>query len=463
MPTRIHFTGACGRTVGSLAVDLKRRGLDITASDGVFHSPMDRVLADAGLKIRAKFSARNVAAGTEMVVAGGMVGPDNPEWRAARRRGIPVLPMAEFLGKHFPAGQKRLVVAGTKGKTTTTAMLAWILRHAGKDPDWLLGGLCPHFEMPVRFRGSRRMVLEGDEYPTGVTDPRPKFRHYRPHVLVVTNLHFDHAEVFSSLDEIRRHFVDAARELPASGLLLLGPDVEGWKEIASASRAPVVRVGWGKRFDAMLSGFRVHGKEMVFGVGGKVFSVPGAGRMLAVDAALAALAAAHIGISLEKSMQAMAEFQGVEQRLQPLHDSERLAVLVDKAYHPAAIRENIAALCLRYPGRRLAMLLQPRFTEGRGRYQERELPEILTELDRLVLLASSDPKLFPGGKFPSYRLAASLRGQGLDVSLLRKTVELATKLPPHVRPGDVWYLCLPAGCEILTDPLLTKLRKKLDP
>jgi UDP-N-acetylmuramate: L-alanyl-gamma-D-glutamyl-meso-diaminopimelate ligase len=463
LPTKIHFAGACGRTVGSLALDLKRRGVDITASDEVFHSPMDRVLADAGLKIREKFSARNVAAGTELVVAGGMIGPDNPEWRAARRRGIPVLPMAEFLGKHFPAGQKRLVVAGTNGKTTTTAMLAWILKQTGKDPDWLLGGLCPHFELPVRFRGSRRMVLEGDEYRTGLADPRPKFRHYRPHVLVVTNLHFDHAEIFASLDEIRRHFVDAARELPKNGLLLLGPDVEGWRAIAAASRAPVVRVGWGKKFDAVLSGFRVRGKGMVFEFGGTVFRMPDAGRMLAVDAALAARAAAHIGISLEKSARALAEFQGVMRRLQPLHDSERLAILVDEAYHPAAIRENIAALRLRYPGRRLAMLLQPRFTEGRGGFQERELPGILTELDRLILLVSSDPQPFPGGKFSSYRLAASLRGQGLDASLLRRTVELAAKLPPHVRTGDVWYLSLPAGREFLTDPLLTNLRNKLDP
>ena len=463
LPTKIHFAGACGRAVGSLALDLQRRGLDITASDGQIYPPMDRVLADAGLKIRGKFSARNVAPGTDLVVAGGMVQPDNPEWRAAERKGIPVLPMAEFLGKYFPSGQKRLVVAGTKGKTTTTAMLAWILKHARKDPDWLLGGLCPHFELPVRFRGSRRMVLEGDEYPTGLADPRPKFRHYRPHVLVITNLHFDHAEVFSSLEDIRRHFIEAARELPKHGVLLLGPDVEGWKEIAAASRAPFVRVGWGKSHDAVLSGFRALGKGMVFECGGTVFQMPGAGRMLAVDAALAALAAAHVGIPLEKSARALGEFEGVMGRLQPLHDSGRLAVFLDEAYHPAAIRENIAALRLRYPRRRLAMLLQPRYTGGRGGFQERQLPAILTELDRLVLLRSFDLRPFPGGKFSSFRLAASLRRQGLDVSLLRRTMELAVKLPPHARAGDVWYLSLPAGCEILTNPLLANLRKKIDP
>jgi UDP-N-acetylmuramate: L-alanyl-gamma-D-glutamyl-meso-diaminopimelate ligase len=463
LPRKIHFAGACGRAVGSLALDLQRRGLDITASDGQIHAPMDRVLAEAGLKIRGKFSARNVAPGTDLVVAGSMVAPDNPEWRAAERRGIPVLPMAEFLAKHFPPRQKRLVVAGTKGKTTTTAMLAWILKHAGQDPDWLLGGLCPHFELPVRFRGSRRMVLEGDEYPTGLTDRRPKFRHYRPHVLVVTNLHFDHAEVFSSLEEIRGHFVEAARELPKGGLLVLGPDVAGWREIAAARHAPVVRVGWSRGSDVILSNFRAGPGGMVFQVDGVTFRMAGAGRMLAVDAALAAIAAAHVGISLAKSARALEKFEGVAGRLQLLRESEKLTVLLDEAYHPSAIRANIAALRLRYPGRRLAMLLQPRYTGGRGGFQEKELPAILTELDRLVLLRSFDLQPFPGGKFSSFRFAAGLRGEGLEVTVMRRTKDLAANLPAHTRAGDVWYLSLPPGCEILTDPLLVNLRKKLDP
>lgn len=463
LPRKIHFAGACGRAVGSLAIDLQRRGLEITASDGQTYAPMDRVLAGAGLKIRGKFSARHVTPGTELVVAGSMVGPDNPEWRAAERRGIPILSMAEFLGKHFPPRQKRLVVAGTKGKTTTTAMLTWILKYAGAEPDWLLGGLCPHFELPARFHGARRMVLEGDEYPTGLSDRRPKFRHYRPHVFVVTNLHFDHAEVFSSLEEIRSHFVEEARELPENGLLLLGPDVIGWKEIAAASRAPVVRAGWGKHSDIALSGFRARGHGMEFDCKGVKFQMPGAGRMLAVDATLAALAAEHVGISLENSARALAEFEGVKGRLEALHDSERLAVFLDEAYHPAAIHANIAALRTRYPRRRIAMLLQPRYTGGRGGFQEKELPGALTGLDRLVLCKSFDLQTFPGGNFSSFRLAALLREQGLNVTILRRTKEVAVKVPPHAKRGDVWYLSLPPGCDFLTDPLLAKLRKKLDP
>lgn len=460
LPQKIHFAGACGRAVGSLALDLKRRGLLITASDGELYAPMDRVLADGGLKIRGKFSGRNVVAGTDLVVAGGMVGPDNPEWKAAERRGIPVMNMAEFLGNHFPPRQKRLVVAGTKGKTTTTAMLAWILRRAGADPDWLLGGLCPHFGLPVRFRGSRRMVLEGDEYPSGCADPLPKFRHYRPHVLVMTNLHFDHAEVFSSLGEIRRHFVEAAQELPPRGLLLLGPDVAGWKEIAAASRSPVVRVGWSRGSDVVISHFRGGSQGMAFQCGGVAFRMAGAGRVFAVDAALAALAAAHVGISLEKSAEALARFQGVRGRLQPLLESEKLTVILDEAYHPAAIRGNIAALRLRYPGRRLAMLLQPRYTGGRGGFQEKELPGALAGLDRLLLVRAFDLKPFPGGKFSSVRFASILRRQGLDVTVLRQAKKMPAQLPVHARRGDVWYLSLPAGCDFLTDPLLDNLRAK---
>ena len=201
---KIHFTGACGRAMGPLALELKRRGWDVTASDRTRYAPMDKVLAEGGLEIVPRFAASNVPEDAELVVVGSQIKRTNAEWAAARRRGIPVMNMARFVGGELAARSLRLVVAGTKGKTTTTAMLAWILQHAGRRPDYLIGGLCPHFPMPFRCRGGRHMVLEGDEYPSSREDATPKFRHYRPPVLVVTNNEHDHPEVYPSGNEIRR-------------------------------------------------------------------------------------------------------------------------------------------------------------------------------------------------------------------------------------------------------------------
>lgn len=185
---RVHFTGACGRAIGSLALELKRKGWEVTASDATQYAPMDRVLREGGLEIRTGFSGRHVPAGTDVLVRGTAIANENLELKAARRRGIPILNMAQFLEQHLLKRSRRFVIAGTNGKTSTTAMLAWILEFAGQRPDYLMGGICPHFESLVRFRSSRWTVLEGDEYPSGENDPQPKFLHYRPHVLLLTNI-----------------------------------------------------------------------------------------------------------------------------------------------------------------------------------------------------------------------------------------------------------------------------------
>ena len=455
---QIHFTGACGRAVGSLALALKRRGWRVTASDKIQYAPMDRVLAEGGLAIAPKFAARNVPPGTELVVVGGAIGRRNVERVAARRRGIPVMHMARFVGEHLAGRHRRLVVAGTKGKTTTTAMLAWILEHNGCRPDYLVGGLCPHFPLPVRYEGAPVMVLEGDEFPSSREDPTPKFLFYKPDVLVVTNVEFDHAEVYPSVREIQALFVRLAGGLPAAGKLVVSGDCANAAALARGCPAEAETVGWdsGSRF--RLTGFKATPRGMRFRFCGQLFHLRQPGRMLALDAALAARAALHAGVGMAESAAALAEFQGVAGRLEPLLDDPFATIVHDESAHPSALRENIAALRLRFPGRRLVVVLQPRYTGGRHNFHEQALPDVLAAADRVVLLRAFDPAPWPAGPFSSHRLAGQLRCRGLAASVLNRSRSLASYCARTHRAGDVWFCSLPAGCEFLTGPLVAAIR-----
>ena len=455
---QIHFTGACGRAVGSLALALKRRGWQVTASDKLQYAPMDRVLADGGLPITPKFAARNVPPGTQLVVVGGAIGRRNIERVEARRRGIPVMHMARFVGEHLLGQKLRLVVAGTKGKTTTTAMLAWILEHNGRRPDYLVGGLCPHFPLPVRYRGSPVMVLEGDEFPSSKEDPTPKFLYYKPDVLVVTNVEFDHPEVYPSMREIQAWFARLAGGLPAAGKLVVSGDCANAAALAEGCPAEVETVGWGRGARFRLTGFKATPRGMRFRFCGESFVMRQPGQMLALDAALAARAALHAGVPMAGSAAALADFQGVAGRLHALLDDPSATIVHDESAHPSALRESIAALRLRYPGRRLVVVLQPRYTGGRHGFHEQALPDVLAAADRAILLRSFDPAPWPAGPFSSYRLAGQLRRRGLPASVLRGSRFLVSYCARNHLPGDVLFCSLPAGCEFLTDPLVAAIR-----
>ena len=457
---KIHFTGACGRAIGPLALELKLRGWAITASDRTRYAPMDKVLAEGGLDIIPRFAAKNVPPGTDLVVVGSQIKRTNAEWAAARRLGIPVLNMARFLGEELAARSTRLVVAGTKGKTTTTAMLAWILKRAGLKPDYLIGGLCPHFPMPFRCRGARHIVLEGDEYPSSREDPTPKFRHYRPDVLVVTNIEHDHAEVYPSVEEIRTEFKAATAALPAGGALIVSHDCPNAAAIAASCPVEIESVGWGRGALFRLTGFQATARSMRFRFCGRDFQMKHPGRMLALDAALAARAAMRAGISLDESARALSEFEGVRGRLQVLLDEPIGTVVHDESHHPSAIRENIAALRLRFPGRRLVVMLQPRNTGGRGGFQEQALPDVLAAADSVILLRPFDLDKFPAGPFSSHLLAARLRKRGVPVCVLPKGRNFPVYCARTHEGGDVLYVSVPAGFEIHTDPLLAALRSR---
>jgi UDP-N-acetylmuramate: L-alanyl-gamma-D-glutamyl-meso-diaminopimelate ligase len=457
----LHVTGACGRALGPLTLDLIRAGWSVSASDAVQYEPMKSLLRREGLRLHRSFSARHVPSNTSLLLTGAGVREGNPEVERARQLGIPLSNMAQFIGQHLTTGAHRLVVAGTKGKTTTTAMLAWILQCAGKHPDYLIGGQCPHFQLSARMRGAPWAVLEGDEYPSAENDSKPKFDYYQPHTLIVTNIRLDHPEVYRSLRHLKTAFHSLCRQLPPAGRLIVNAGCIHARSLQQLSPADVETVGWQPHADHRLTQLTTSSSGTRFAFGGQSFSLSLRGRMFALDAALAARAALSAGVSLQVSAQALTAFKGVVGRMQHLLDSEALTLVFDESYHPFAIAENLRALRHSHPGRRLVVALQPRFTGGRTGFQQRELPKALAAADHVVLIHPFDPTCFPDGPFSLSALATDLRQRGLAVLPVPKKAKLVEFFPPRLRAGDVVFLSLQPGSDFIIKPLLQNIRQCL--
>lgn len=447
----LHFTGACGRAMGGLVLELQKLGQSITATDGACYAPMDAYLKERGLQVTAGFAARNLPAHTSLVVAGAGIAADNIELKAARRRKIPVLHMAQFLSDHILTQGTRIVVAGTNGKTTTAAMLAWILECAGRAPDYLIGAPCPQFANTVRFRGSKVTVLEGDEYPASPEGRRPKFHFYKPHILLLTNIQHDHAEIYPDEASVMKEFIELVNHLPARGKIFLSPTCANSLRAVQSARAACEAVP--------VEGLRAVKRGMTFCVGKQRLFLPMFGRMNAQDAALAVRAAQALGVSAMQIKSALASFQPVPGRLQTLLNLDTGTLVIDDNYHPAALRANIAALRMQYPRRRLVVALQPRYTGGRRGFQADTLPGALATADVVILTRPFDLKPFPEGRFSSRAALSKVRAQGVQTHQLRLLRGLNKFLPRVFRPGDVWFVSLPAGCDFITTPLTETMRR----
>lgn len=457
IPQRIHFAGICGRVTGGLAMDLKSRGCTITGTDAIAFPPMSGLLEKAGIAYKTGSGPFIVPAGTDLIISGSTPPGEETGVPAACAAGVPMMHLPAFLKEYGLGASRRLVVAGTNGKTTTTAMLAWILEYCGLEPDYLIGGRCPHFPALVRIRGALLAVLEGDEYFASMEERIPKFHFYDPEVLLLTNIAHDHAEVFTDETVIVREFERLIANLPARGVLIAA-DSPTVNRIAAHAPCRVVRVGWNADCDIRLSAPQCSGKKMSFQSNGQPVELKVHGRMNALNAALALTAAGECGVGSGQAAAALADFEGVSGRCEVLHDSPDLTVITDEGYHPMALRESLAAMRLRYPRRRLVAVLQPRYTGGKGGFQHKTLPEVLEAADLVILTPVFDYSDFSGGALTSRTLATALKRRGRTAHVLSRSVHLPDFYRSKHQPGDVLFCSLAMRQEAVFGSLLKTAR-----
>ncbi len=356
-----------------LAALLAADGHRVTGSDAPLYPPMSTLLASVGIRPFASYDAGHLSAELDLVVIGNAVPGSNVEAVECERLGLPRLSMPEALARFFLADRRSLVVAGTHGKTTTTAMAAFVYTAAGRDPGFLVGGVPIDLEVSFRRGGGERFVVEGDEYNAAYFDRGAKFLHYRPETAIVTSVEHDHADLYPTPEAFRAAFRQLVKLIPASGFLVACGDTSELRQIAEEAGCAVVYYGEGRHNDvrfatapiAIESGmqFEVGEKgDRTFPVRLGVWGAHNATNALAVWAA-----ARHDGIEPREIAAALARFRGVRRRQEVVGSAGDVVVVDDFAHHPTAVGKTLAALAARFPSRRLLAAFEPRsLTAGRA-------------------------------------------------------------------------------------------------
>ena len=447
---RVHFVAIGGTGMGSLAGLLKARGLTVTGSDQKLYPPMSTQLARWGIAVREGFRAEHVReAAPDLVVIGNVVRPDNPEARAAIDGGFRYLSFSDALYELAIQGRHSLVVAGTHGKTTTSALLATLLLECGRDPSCLVGGIAANLDGSFRDGGGPDFVVEGDEYDTAFFDKTPKFLHYHPQTAILTSVEFDHADIYRDLEHVASAFRDLVSRMPADGTLVAALDAPSVRAVVRD--APCRVVGYAL---APGSGATWEARELEAGPEGTRFVVlregvplgrallPQWGRHNVANALAALAAAVERGVAPEAALRALAAFRGVRRRLEVRGEARGVTVLDDFAHHPTAVRETIAAVRARYPGRRLVAVFEPRSNTSRRAVFQKDYAEALAGADRIVVSRVPDTPIYSATgpvtrRLSADELAGDLHARGRAATALDGVKAIVAHLAGECRPGDV--------------------------
>src|SRR5438067_5320800 len=277
--------------MGSVAAAMSERGFTVTGSDENVYPPMSTFLEQRNIALSSGYRAENIPAKADVVVIGNAIKRGNPEAEAVLNRKLFYLSLPEVLKNYFLRGRHNLVVTGTHGKTTTTAMLTWILEQAGHNPGYLIGGIPKNLGQGGRLDDSKYFVIEGDEYDTAFFDKRSKFIHYLPELLIVNNIEFDHADIFNDLDEIKLSFRRLINIVPQNGMVLLNGDDPNCVEIAKNCLAQMIEVGFSKNCAQRIRDVAYSAEVARFKLGRETFEIPLVGEFNVHNAAMAATAA----------------------------------------------------------------------------------------------------------------------------------------------------------------------------
>lgn len=361
----IHILGIAGTFMAGLAQLARSAGHRVTGCDSAVYPPMSTQLAAAEIEVIEGYDSAQTAFDPDCYVVGNAISRGNPLLEEILDQGLPYLSGPQWLAEEILKGRWVLAVAGTHGKTTTAAMLAWILEDAGLSPGFLVGGAPNNFGVSARLAGASTdspfFVIEADEYDTAFCDKRSKFVHYRPRTAILNNLEFDHADIFSDLAAIETQFHHFVRTLPRSGLIVSnGAESSLERVLARGCWTPVDRFGEAEGWRA--EGSDVDGSlQLLDGdevVGSTTWGLTGAHNRSNAVAAL--LAARHAGVPLLRGLAALPRFKGVKRRLELRGAARGVAVYDDFAHHPTAIATTVAGLRCKVGSARIVVVLEPR-------------------------------------------------------------------------------------------------------
>jgi UDP-N-acetylmuramate: L-alanyl-gamma-D-glutamyl-meso-diaminopimelate ligase len=442
----IHILGICGTFMGGIAVLAQAAGHRVTGCDANVYPPMSTQLEQQGIAVHSGFGAEQLDLRPDLWVVGNVVSRGNRLMEAILEKGERYISGPQWLAEQVLAGKWVLAVAGTHGKTTTSAMLAWILEHAGKAPGFLIGGVPENFGMSARTGGSEFFVIEADEYDTAFFDKRSKFVHYRPRTAILNNLEFDHADIFPDLAAIETQFHHLVRTIPASGRIISNAQPALERVLARGCWSEVER--FGPTGDWSVSAVDAGGFDVVFGakVQGRVrWDLQGAHNR---DNAIAAIAAAHhVGVEISAAIAALGRFRNVKRRMELRGEVRGVKVYDDFAHHPTAIDTTVAGLRQHVGDARILAVLEPRSNTMKQGVMKDALPGSLRDADRVFCYTAN----------LGWDAAAVLAPLGERVRCDDDLPRLVEAIAGEARRGDQVLVMSNGGFGGIHDKLLARL------
>jgi UDP-N-acetylmuramate: L-alanyl-gamma-D-glutamyl-meso-diaminopimelate ligase len=456
MSMHVHILGIGGTFMGGVAAIAKASGFRVTGADLNVYPPMSTQLQELGIEFFQGYGAEQLDLRPDIVVVGNALSRGSPVVEAMLDRGMAYTSGPQWLAEQVLRDKHVIAVAGTHGKTTTTAMLTWILEEAGREPGFLVGGVPSNFDATARLGKGRFFVIEADEYDTAFFDKRAKFVHYRPRTAILNNLEFDHADIYPDVAAIRRQFNQLLRTVPAAGRLIVNgedPELAATLSLGCWTPRETFAVARDADWSALIAPGSAAGRFAVLHQGKTVAEVswPLMGEHNVMNALAAIAAAGHVGVHPARAAQALNAFRGVNRRMEIRGVVDGVTVYDDFAHHPTAIATTLGGLRERVAGARIVAVFEPRSNTMKLGVHSEQIAPALALADHTWFL--NPPDL--GWDLPS--AAAPL---GARASFAASVDALVKGLADDSRPGDHILVMSNGGFGGLHDKLLTALQAR---
>jgi UDP-N-acetylmuramate: L-alanyl-gamma-D-glutamyl-meso-diaminopimelate ligase len=391
---RIHVIGVAGVAMAQLAVELTKQGFLVSGSDKDFYEPMGSFLRNSSVTLLKGYAAANVPSSVDLVVIGNAVSYENVEVQVVEERKLPYTCFPRMLHETIIEGKRSIVVTGTHGKSTTTALIASTLLKVGGEPSYFVGGIAQDLPMSLARGDGAYSVVEGDEYDSAFFAKVPKFSFYHPDICVINAIEYDHADIYPNVDSIISVFREMVRKVPPHGTVLCCTDYPHVKKLVEELRGKVASriVTFGCSPDADISivrreqsglSQRVTARGETYGE--CTFTIPMSGVYNAKNALVTIVVAMMSGYSLEKASEAVATFKSVKRRQEVRYDKHGVTLIEDFAHHPTAVHETISGIREAFPGKRLWGVFEPRSTTSRRKVFQEPYVSAFENADEVVL------------------------------------------------------------------------------
>jgi len=453
--------------MSSLAGMLQEKGYTITGSDHNIYPPISTFLKRLSIPVNNGYSPSNLHPTPDLVIVGNVITRNNPESEELLKLDIPYLSMPQALKKFAMNTKKSIVIAGTHGKTTVSALTAWILEVAGLNPSFMIGGIAKNFNRNFKLSNGPYFVIEGDEYDTAFFDKGPKFLHYGPYIAAITSIEFDHADIYKGIEEIKDSFTRFIEIVPKEGTVCVNSDDPLAVDVIRGAQCPIL--SFAIRSDADLTvgdvtsqdgktGFTIFKKNMEFvRVTTNLFGNYNISNILAATAI-----SSVIGIPHETIVRAIETFKGVKRRLEVLGEYKDVMVIDDFAHHPTAVSETIKAVKSHYGNRRLVAVFEPRSNSSRRNIFQNAYADSFTGADLVILPEPPMMDKIPlNERFSSPKLIADLKKRGIEAHYFPDNHALLDGLLAHIKPGDVILIMSNGAFDNIQGRLVDHLKQKI--